>query len=150
MNLTPLPFHRDDCGYLSGSRLQLRATRRPWRQLRHHKPRLQVRAQTYVRSLFEPEDVPLLRHLSSSSDWARQHVSAQMQRLWPPRVLGVVCVMQVTASAGDAHSLLGVPQGAPKDVIKRAYRKLVLRTHPDIARDGGSEERFIQVRQWCS
>lgn len=50
------------------------------------------------------------------------------------------------ASAGsDAHSLLGVPPGSPKDVIKRAYRKLVLRTHPDIAQDGGSEDRFIQV-----
>lgn len=52
--------------------------------------------------------------------------------------------MQVTANASDAHSLLGVPPGAPKDVIKRAYRKLVLRTHPDIAHDG-SEDRFIQV-----
>jgi DnaJ domain len=53
--------------------------------------------------------------------------------------------MQAITCASDAHSLLGVPPGAPKDVIKRAYRKLVLRTHPDIAHDGGSEERFIQV-----
>ena len=52
--------------------------------------------------------------------------------------------VQVVTSASDAHSLLGVPQGAPKDVIKRAYRKLVLRTHPDIAHDG-SQDRFIQV-----
>ena len=52
--------------------------------------------------------------------------------------------VQVVISASDAHSLLGVPQGAPKDVIKRAYRKLVLRTHPDIAHDG-SQDRFIQV-----
>lgn len=36
--------------------------------------------------------------------------------------------------------------GAAKDAVKRAYRKLVLRTHPDIAQDGGSHERFIQVR----
>lgn len=52
---------------------------------------------------------------------------------------------QASASSSDAHSLLGVPPRAPKDVIKRAYRKLVLRTHPDIAHGGGSEERFIQV-----
>jgi len=39
-----------------------------------------------------------------------------------------------------------VKPGAAKDAVKRAYRKLVLRTHPDIAQDGGSHERFIQVR----
>ena len=67
-----------------------------------------------------------------------------------------VLLLDLQAS-GDAHSVLNVPAGAPKDVIKRAYRKLVLRTHPDIAHDGGSEERFIQVsinyvhgRQQCA
>lgn len=56
---------------------------------------------------------------------------------------------QASASGSDAHLLLGVPPGSPKDVIKRAYRKLVLHTHPDIAHDG-SEERFIQVPGSCT
>lgn len=33
----------------------------------------------------------------------------------------------------DAHAVLGVTPGASRSEIRRAYRRLALRTHPDVA-----------------
>ncbi len=40
------------------------------------------------------------------------------------------------------YDLLGLPRGAPKDEIKKAYKKKALETHPD---RGGDQEVFKQV-----
>ena len=34
-------------------------------------------------------------------------------------------------SIGDAYNLLGVTEQSSEDEIKKAYKKLALRTHPD-------------------
>ena len=44
----------------------------------------------------------------------------------------------------DAYEILGIEKNADIDVIKQAYKKLVLETHPDT---GGDQNKFIKIRK---
>lgn len=45
----------------------------------------------------------------------------------------------------DYYQTLGVPKDAPKDEIKRAYRKLAHKYHPD--KKGGDEKKFKEINE---
>jgi molecular chaperone DnaJ len=45
----------------------------------------------------------------------------------------------------DLYDLLGVPRDADADTIKKAYRTLARRYHPDVNSDPASQERFKEV-----
>jgi molecular chaperone DnaJ len=45
----------------------------------------------------------------------------------------------------DLYELLGVPRDADADTIKRAYRRLARRLHPDVNPDPETHERFKEV-----
>ena len=45
----------------------------------------------------------------------------------------------------DYYDILEVKRDAPKDEIKRAYRKLARKYHPDVSKEADAEERFKQV-----
>ena len=47
----------------------------------------------------------------------------------------------------DPYVVLGIPPDADFGQIKRAYRRLVLMLHPDLARDKASGERLREVQQ---
>jgi curved DNA-binding protein len=47
----------------------------------------------------------------------------------------------------DYYEILGVPRSADKSEIKKAYRKLARKYHPDVNQDGGNEDKFKQVNE---
>lgn len=46
-----------------------------------------------------------------------------------------------------AYELMGLKPGADMKVVKRAYRKLALRYHPDINPDPKAQERFLLIKK---
>ncbi len=47
----------------------------------------------------------------------------------------------------DYYSILGVARDASEADIKRAYRKLARKYHPDVSKEAGAEEKFKQVSE---
>ncbi len=47
----------------------------------------------------------------------------------------------------DYYQILGVAKDASADEIKRAYRKLARKHHPDVSKDGDAEARFKEINE---
>lgn len=69
------------------------------------------------------------------------------------RVLLASCVSVVAVLAGGAaasksyYDLLGVPERADAQQIKRAFRKVSLKYHPDKCKEADCQEKFMQVNK---
>jgi len=47
----------------------------------------------------------------------------------------------------DYYEVLGVARGADADVVKRAYRKLARKYHPDVSKEKNAENKFKEVQE---
>ena len=60
------------------------------------------------------------------------------------RFLVLFLALRVAAAGKDFYRVLGVDRGADDRTLKKAYRSLALKHHPD---KGGSEEKFAEISQ---
>src|SRR5438874_9825474 len=51
------------------------------------------------------------------------------------------------ATQRDYYEILGVPRGASDDDVKKAFRKLAQRWHPDVNTDAGADHRFKELNE---
>jgi curved DNA-binding protein len=47
----------------------------------------------------------------------------------------------------DYYEVLGVTRGADADVVKRAYRKLARKYHPDVSKEKNAESKFKELQE---
>ena len=49
--------------------------------------------------------------------------------------------------AGDYYDILGIPRNADDKEVKKAYRNLARKYHPDVCKESGAEEKFKKINE---
>ncbi len=56
-------------------------------------------------------------------------------------------LLRVVYVKKDYYEILGVDRGAPHEEIKKAFRQLARKYHPDVNRESGAEEKFKDINE---
>jgi curved DNA-binding protein len=59
--------------------------------------------------------------------------------------IATTCALLNAMKYKDYYAILGVDKGAGADDIKKAYRKLARKYHPDVSKEPGAEEKFKEM-----
>lgn len=65
----------------------------------------------------------------------------------PPRRNKESAAETVSTMGKDYYKALGIQSGANEDEVKKAYRKMALKYHPDKNKDPSAEERFKEIAE---
>ncbi|EAZ29104.1 uncharacterized protein [Oryza sativa Japonica Group] len=96
-----------------------------------------------------PPSPLVLRAVASSRDGPSTRLSSPAPA--PPRRRRRASV-RARAGAGrggrgeSPYDVLGVPPSAPPEEIKRAYRRLALKFHPDVNKEPNAQEKFLRIK----
>ncbi|XP_048874623.1 dnaJ homolog subfamily B member 5 isoform X1 [Brienomyrus brachyistius] len=63
------------------------------------------------------------------------------------KVVPEVHCLSIKAMGKDYYKTLGIQSGANEDEIKKAYRKMALKFHPDKNKDANAEEKFKEIAE---
>ena len=47
----------------------------------------------------------------------------------------------------DYYQVLGIPRDADQDAVKRAYRRLARKYHPDVSTEPDAEDKFKEINE---
>lgn len=70
-----------------------------------------------------------------------------IERIFIVAVLGLVAVIDSAIAGKDYYEILGVKRSATDREIKKAFRKLAIKYHPDKNKGKDAEEKFREIAQ---
>ena len=62
-------------------------------------------------------------------------------------LLIILCNLLSVYGEEDYYKILGVPRSATQREIKKAFRKLAIKYHPDKNKEPDAEKKFIKIAQ---
>jgi len=59
----------------------------------------------------------------------------------------MLCAQEITVNYKDYYKIMGVAKSASQDEIKKSYRKLARKFHPDVSKEKDAESRFKEINE---